>query len=454
MSGVLISLFFFIIAIGVLVTVHEFGHFMVARSLGVKVLRFSVGFGKPLWSWRRGVDQTEYVIAALPLGGYVQMLDEREGPVAEDELDRAFNRKPLSSRIAVVVAGPLFNFLFAIFAYWMIFVIGVSGIKPLVGEVVPQSPAARGGFEKGDLIVTIDSKPAPTWNSVLLTLLDKSLTGGRVPVEVIDAEDSRRRRMIDFAALDTELDRSNLLENLGLQIYRPAIPPVIDQLEPGGPAQEAGLEAGDRVISVDGRPVDEWEDWVQYIRAHPDESIQVGIAREGRNMTLALRPDGVETQNGVIGHIGARARMPESLSQELQATERYSPVAAVGAATYRTWRMTTLTLRMLANMVVGEVSMSNLGGPIRIAQYAGYSASVGIVQFIGFLALISISLGVLNLLPIPVLDGGHLLYYLIEAVQGRPLSEEAQMMGQRLGVAILIGIMVLAFYNDLVQIFG
>lgn len=448
------SVVFFVVAIGVLVTVHEFGHFLVARMLGVKVLRFSVGFGKPLWTWRPREDDTEYVVGALPLGGYVQMLDEREGPVAENELDRAFNRKPLFSRIAVVAAGPLFNFLFAILAYWSIFVVGISGIKPIVGEVDPQSAAGAGGFQSGDQIVAINSSRVATWNSALLKLLDESLSNERVVVQVVDKESAQQQRIIDFSRTDADMDRSNLLENIGLRVYRPAIPPVIEEIEPGGPADRAGLRAADRVISVDGQPVEEWEDWVRYIRGHPGEQVEVSVERERGIVTLVVRPERVQTQGGEIGRIGARAKLPEDLAAELRATERYSAVAACGQAFHRTWDMTAFTLRMLANMVVGDVSVSNLGGPIRIAQYAGYSASVGMVQFIGFLALISISLGVLNLLPIPVLDGGHLLYFLIEAVQGRPLSEEAQLMGQRLGVAILIGVMVLAFYNDLVQVFG
>ena len=454
MSTVLSSVFFFIIAIGLLITVHEFGHFWVARRLGVKVLRFSVGFGKPIWSWRRRGDDTEYVIAALPLGGYVQMLDEREGPVPEEELDRAFNRKPLGHRAAIVAAGPLANFLFAFVAYWLVFMMGIEGMKPVVGEIQPHSLAQQGGFREGDLLLRIDGKRVQTWNSAYLALMEESLDGRRIEVEVRDAEGLRRLRVLDFSRLPADVDRTNLISNLGLQPYSPPIPPVIGSLEPGGVAEQAGLQPGDRILMVDGQAIDEWGQWVERVREHPGETLVVTVQRDGREITLTLKPAVVETQEGPIGRIGAAVAYPEELMAELQTVERYGPLDAAGKAALRTWDMTVLTLRMLWRMVVGDVAVENLGGPIRIAQFAGYSASVGLVSFIAFLALISISLGVLNLLPVPMLDGGHLFFYAIEFVKGSPLSEEMQALGQRLGIVILIAVMVLAFYNDLVQLFG
>lgn len=454
MNGVLSSVFFFIIAIGVLVTVHEYGHFIVARRLGVKVLRFSVGFGVPLWSWRRRNDETEYVIAALPLGGYVQMLDEREAPVEEAELPRAFNRQPLGSRIAIVAAGPVFNFLFAIIAYWLIFMFGVEGIKPLVGEVQRDSLAAEAGFRPGDLITGVDGDDTATWNMVFLELLDRSLGGERVTVRVVDAGQQERARELDFSRLPPGVDRSNLLQVIGLGMHRPSLAAVIGTLEPGGAADQAGLRAGDRIVAVDGRPIEQWEEWVEYVRAHPEQDLSTEIERGGATLTLTVRPQRVAGEQGDIGRIGAAVQLAADLAEELRARERYPAPTALLVAAQRTWDMTWLTAKMLVSMVGGEVSASNLGGPIRIAQYAGASADAGVVQFIGFLALISISLGLLNLLPIPVLDGGHLLYYLIELVKGSPLSEQAQAFGQRIGIALLIGIMVLAFYNDIVQLFG
>jgi len=454
MMSIINSLFFFVIAIGVLVTVHEFGHFIVARGLGVKVLRFSVGFGKALWSWRRSGDETEYVIATLPLGGYVQMLDEREGPVDPSERHRAFNRKPVATRFAIVVAGPLFNFVFAVAAYWLVFVLGVTGMKPLIGNVLPDSLAAASGFQTGDLIERVGGRETPTWNSALVTLLDRSLEHAPVNVEVLDAEHLPRDRLLDFRDMGPTVDRNDLLHAIGIEPYRPLLAPVIGQIEPGGAADQAGFAVGDRVVNVDGQSVSTWEEWVDYVRAHPEQTLSVEVERNGTRTTISVRPARVTTAEGEIGRIGAGVRVPEHLEEDLQAVERYSPLGALGIAVQRSWDMSAMTLRMLWEMVVGEVSVTNLGGPIRIAQYAGYTASVGAVQFIGFLALISISLGVLNLLPVPVLDGGHLLYYLIEMVKGAPLSEKIQQIGQRIGIALLVMVMVFALYNDLAHLFG
>ena len=454
MSGFLSSLFYFIVAIGVLITVHEFGHFWVARRYGVKVLRFSIGFGRPLWKWRRKGDETEYVIAAVPLGGYVQMLDEHEGQVNKDELHRAFNRKPLGSRFVIVLAGPAFNFLLAIAAYWLISVIGIPGLKPVIGAVVSDSLAAAGGFRQGDVIVAVNGKETPIWDTVILELMDKSLDKGEIDIEVLDAEQTVRHRSLDFRGMTIAIDREDLLDNLGIQPYRPSIPPVIDEIQQGSAAELAGFMPGDRVISADGQAIEEWEDWVLYVRERPGQRIQVEIDRGGGLVRLEIMPVPVSTETGAIGRIGASVLIPENLMAELEAVEKYSVLKSIKVAIVKTWDMSILTLKMLMHMVVGEISVENLSGPISIAQYAGYSASIGLVPFMGFLALISISLGVLNLLPIPMLDGGHLMYYLIELVKGSPVSEQAQMLGQRFGIAILAAVMALAFYNDLARVFG
>ncbi len=454
MSTFFSSVFFFIVALGVLITVHEFGHFWVARRLGVKVLRFSIGFGKPLWTWRRKNDDTEYVIAALPLGGYVLMLDEREGPVEESELHLAFNRKSLASRFAIVAAGPAFNFLLAFILYWLMFVIGIPGVKPIIGEVGSGSIAAQGGFRHGDTILRIDGKEVATWNSAFMTLIEKSLDGGVVEVDVKDELGATQRRILDLNLLPEGVDKSNVVENLGFQRYTPSIPPIIGDLETGGPADQAGLRPGDRIVSADGEPVAEWRQWVDLVRAHPGQVMEVEVERDGAILQLRLTPAVVQSEAGAFGRIGAAVDYPEEVLRELEAVERHSIGGSLVMAAQRTWDMTLLTTRMLWEMIAGDVSITNIGGPISIAQYAGYSASIGFISFLGFLALISISLGVLNLLPIPILDGGHLLYYIIEFFKGSPVSEATQAMGQRIGIVILLGVMVLAFYNDLVHVFN
>jgi len=454
MSSVLSSVFFFIIAIGVLITVHEFGHFWVARRAGVKVIRFSIGFGKPLFSWRRPNDETEYVIAALPLGGYVQMLDEREGEVAPEELDRAFNRKSLASRTAIVAAGPVFNFILAIAIYWLIFVMGVSGVKPIVGDINDASLASAGGFQHGDVITHIGDKETRTWGTAILVLLDSSLDEKLLEVRVLEDGVSSRVRQLDFSTPGLELERKNLLENIGINIMRPKIPAVIGEVTPGGAADGAGIVKGDLLLTADGEPIVDWEGWVQTVRANPERNLLIELEREGRIVTVDLRPARFETKGGTIGRIGAGVEYPAALFDQFQAIERYSFFAALNAALVKTWDMSLLTLRMLGKMVTGKVSVDNLSGPISIAQYAGSSAGVGFVAFAGFLALISISLGVLNLLPIPMLDGGHLFYYLIEWLKGSPVSEEVQMVGQRVGIALLAVVMIVAFYNDIDRLMG
>lgn len=454
MNGVISSVFFFVVAIGVLITVHEFGHFWVARRLGVKVLKFSIGFGKPLFKWRRKNDATEYVIAAVPLGGYVQMLDEREGPVDEQELHKAFNRKPLASRFAVVAAGPLFNFLLAILCYWVIFVVGVNGIKPIIGEVEPSSIAYTGGMEKGDQIVSINGEETLTWSAVELILLDEGLSKKAVDVAVLDQAGIVKSLILDLGTLTGDVGKENLLGLVGITPYRPSIPPVIDQLLIGGAAEMAGMKSGDKVLSADGVLINDWETWVKYIQERPEQLIQVEIERDGQIKDLQLRPEKVRANDKEIGRIGANVFLPPNLMAALQVEVQYTPGTGLIKAIKKTWDMSFLTLSMLGHMVTGDVSVRNISGPISIAQYAGYTASAGFIAFVSFIALISISLGIINLLPIPVLDGGHLFYYAVEFLKGSPLSEEAQMFGQRLGIIILAVVMILAFYNDLLRVFG
>ena len=445
----------FVIAIGVLVAVHEFGHFWVARRVGVKVLRFSIGFGRPLWTWRAGKDRTEYVIAAIPLGGYVKMLDEREDEVAEHELHRAFNRQPLWKRIAVVSAGPLFNFLFAIVAYWAMFVVGVSGPRPIVASVAESTPAAVAGLRAGDEIVAVDGKGAQSWDSVIQTVVGEALDGGRITLTVRNDNGVERDVSLSLAGTSVDdLTRGQFFKTLGVEPARVAIPAVLGSIESGSPAARAGLETGDEVIACAGEPVPNWGALVDCVRASPGSPLTLVVRRGGAELEMKVTPQPVAEGDATIGRIGAGVAGAREAIARFYVLERLGPLEAVSRAFDKTGEVISLTLRMLWKMLSLQLSVDNLSGPLSIAQYAGVSAEIGIARYLEFLGLVSVSLGLLNLFPIPVLDGGHLLYYLIELVRGRPLSEHAQFAGQRIGIALLVGLMGLAFYNDIVRLFS
>jgi regulator of sigma E protease len=454
MDSILFTILSFIVALAILIAVHEFGHFWVARKLGVKVLRFSIGFGRPLWKRRGRIDDTEYVIAAIPLGGYVKMLDEREAPVDAAERARAFNRQSLPVRSAIVVAGPLSNFLFAIFAFWLVLVIGDIGLKPLVGEVTADSRAEQAGFQVGDEILAVADEPTPSWESVIYALLAESLDQQGLPVRVRSESGAERQRWLDTRDLQSLAEEGQVLQNLGLSPSRPVLPPVIGQVLPGEAAEQAGLQTGDRVLSVNGNAVKDWSIWVNYVRERPQQTLEVEIERAGKILSLSITPASQGEGEQQYGRIGAGVEVPDGLMEEFRSVVRYGPIDALGHAFYKTWDYSVLLLRMLGKMVIGEVSVKNLGGPISIADSAGKSASYGPVYFIKFLAWVSISLGVLNLLPIPVLDGGHLFFFLVEAVKGGPLSERFVEQGQKIGMLILLIIMSIAFYVDLNRFLG
>lgn len=454
MGSLLFTILSFLVALAILIAVHEFGHFWVARKLGVKVLRFSIGFGRPIWKRQGRIDGTEYVIASIPLGGYVKMLDEREAPVDSGERDRAFNRQSLPVRSAIVVAGPLFNFLFAIAAFWLIFVIGDTGLKPLVGEVAADTRAEQAGFLAGDEILAVGDQPTPSWESVVYALLGESLDQASLPVRVRSESGAERQRWLDTTDLQSLAEDGQILTNLGITPGRPVLPPVIGEVLPGEPAEEAGLQTGDRILSVDGIEVKDWTQWVEYVQAHPRQTLALEIERAGSTLplsiTTAVKGEGEQAR----GRIGAGVSVPEGLMDEYRSLVRYGPIDAMGHALYKTWDMSALMLRMLGKMVIGEVSVKNLSGPISIADSAGKSASYGFVYFIKFLAVVSVSLGVLNLLPIPVLDGGHLFFFLVEAVKGSPLSDRFVEQGQKIGMLILLLVMSIAFYVDLNRFLG
>ncbi len=379
----LISVLALIVTLGILITVHEFGHFWVARRLGVKVLRFSVGFGRALWL-RRGADGTEYVIAAIPLGGYVRMLDEREGDVDPRDRERAFNRQSVWTRIAIVAAGPVFNFLFAIVAYALMFMVGVSGLRPLLDSPAPDSRAAMAGFEKGELIVAVDEGGVRTLNEALLALVDSAMAGGEVQVQVRDRDERLHYRTLDMNALGDAAEQGRLLDALGLVLLRPQLPPVIDRVVPGGAAERAGLAPGDRVLVVGDEPVRDWQQWASYVRAHPGSPLEIQIERDGERLFLEVTPEAMETQEGLAGRVGAAARVPEAFSETFQVKVRYNLPQAVWEAVGKTWHMSLFTLRMLARILIGKASLENISGPIAIAQFAGQSASIGNIPFLSF----------------------------------------------------------------------
>jgi len=444
-------LLFFIIALAILVVVHEFGHFWVARRCGVKVLKFSVGFGKPLWQ-KQGKDGTEYILAAIPLGGFVKMLDEREGEVAAEDLDKTFNRKPLRSRVAIVAAGPIANLLFAVIAYWIIFMAGIPGIRSIIDDVATESPAAHAQLLAGDRILRVDGRDTPTWLAVQKAVARIAESGGTAGL-TIDTAGIEVTRTINIPKWQFDPAASaSLLEVLGISPINIALKPVLGSILEGGAAERAGLQIGDELISADDVTIDSWMGWVSLIRANPDKALAIKIKRSEQIIRVTLTPQ--KTADNV-GQIGAGVDVSSTtVPAELQAEVRYSPLAAVGQAVIETWQFSSSTVKSLVGMLVGTVSSKNIGGPITIAQYAGASAERGVLSFISFLAMISISLGILNLLPIPILDGGHLAMYFVEWLRGAPLSEQAQLQGQKVGIALLLMLMFLAFFNDLSRLFG
>ena len=446
----------FVVALGILVTVHEFGHYWVARKLGVKVLKFSVGFGKPIWSRTAGKDRTEYAIGAVPLGGYVKMLDENEDDtdIPESELPRAFNRQALWKRTAIVLAGPMFNFIFAVLAYWIVFSMGVDGIRPVVGKVVEDSIAQAGGFAVGDEITHMDGRSNRSWGEQRLYLYDKAFGRKRIVVDVIDSGGSQQQRVMDLAGLSPDQINPGLLESgIGLIGYVPEIPAQIGTVEPGSPAELAGLVTGDSVLSIDGEPVSVWQDMVLLVQARPEKSAQFEVMRGAEIQFIPIIPARIEEGGRVFGRIGIRPA-PIELPDDVLVHVDYGPVEALGRSIENVWIMSSVTLKMLWKILRMEVSAKNISGPLTIAQYAGQTVQIGIDRFLLFLAVVSISLGVINLLPIPLLDGGHLVYYVIELFTGGPVSREVMLWGQQIGIVALFGLMSLAFYNDIVRLFG
>jgi regulator of sigma E protease len=439
----------FIIALGLLIVVHELGHYVVARWCGVKVLRFSVGFGRALFARRLGPDQTEWVVAAVPLGGYVKMVDEREAEVAPADLPRAFNRQGVWRRIAIVAAGPAANFLLAIVLYWLLFMSGVQEAKPILAAPDAGTVAAQAGVARGDTIRAINDAAVAGWQEVRWRLLQLALDRKSARLEVADARGAIDWRTLDLTRVTADELEGDLLAKLGLRLFRPDVPPVIGKVVPGSVADRAGIASGDRVITVDGARVASWEALVAKVRASPGRRLVFELERDRRLQRVEVTPEAATQGAETIGRIGAAPHVDPETLKDYYLDVRYAPLEAATKAVAKTSEMSIFSLRMLGKMAVGEISWRNLSGPVTIADYAGQSASLGLAPYLAFLALISISLGVLNLLPIPLLDGGHLMYYAIELLKGSPVSERVMELGQRAGLALLLFLMAFAFYNDI-----
>ncbi|HSD53570.1 MAG TPA: RIP metalloprotease RseP [Burkholderiales bacterium] len=444
----------FLVAIGVLVAVHEFGHFWMARRLGIRVVRFSVGFGRPLWR-RRAADGTEYAISAIPLGGYVKLLDEREGPVPTEHLSQAYNRQPVWRRVLVLLAGPGANFLFAVCAYWVLFVVGVPALRPVIGEVTSGSIAAHAGLAAGDEIVRVGGRETPTRETAVLAVLDGLM--GQQPIELnLRRQDGTERA----AALRITGSRRSLTEpgallpGLGFDFWYPTVPAIVGTVLPESPAARAGLRPGDRIVAVDGVAVADFAALVQRVQPNPGRTLQFTVERPQGEVVLPIEVQSQREGDRMVGRIGVQPVAGSPLPEHMRTMERYGALESVARAARKTWSMSDLTVRMLWNVVTGDVSVKNLSGPINIAEYAGFSLRQGALAFLSFLAIVSVSLFVLNLLPIPILDGGQIVFQLAELAKGSPLSERAQAVGQQIGLVLLLVLMSFAFYNDLSRLFS
>jgi len=458
MAEFLGSIWWLLVALGLLITFHEFGHYWVARRMGVRVLRFSIGFGKKLWS-RNGRDGTEYMIAAVPLGGYVKMLDEREGEVREEELGQAFNRKSVWARIAIVLAGPVFNLIFTLLAFWLMFLVGIPESRPIVGEV--SGIAASAGIEPGDRIVALDGRKTDTWSHAILSLITPALDREKVNVELEGADGAQRQVVLDLGQLQGSFEEEKTLEGIGITPWRAKLPAIVGEVSPDSPAYRAGFKVGDRIVSVGGEAVPDWA-WVgALVQKHGSagQPLNVTVERAGGELELSVLPE--EKRDGAFSKRLILGVTNQPADADLRAqidrayfVHQYGLFGGFSAAASEMWRLTGSTLGLLGRMLTGSASVKNLSGPISIAQFANSSANAGVSSFLFFLGAISLSLGILNLLPIPVLDGGHLLFYLIELVKGSPVSEAVQAKGQYVGLLALIGLMGIAFFNDILRLVG
>jgi regulator of sigma E protease len=439
----------FVLALGLLVIVHELGHYMAARACGVKVLRFAIGFGRVIWSRRVGQDQTEWAVALLPLGGYVKMLDEREGEVAASELPRAFNRQTVGRRAFIVAAGPVANLLLAILVYWLVFMAGVTELKPRLGVPPQHTPAAEAGIAVGVTVRAVNGKAIVSWQDLRWEVMRQGMERSPLVLDAVTAQGNLVTYRVDnlrFSLAETEKDP---LTPLGLVLLRPVLPAVIGQVMPGSAAALAGLKPGDRVLQIDDKKIHEWADVTAAIRAATGKPLMMQIDRTGQVLNVTAVPQMSGEGAARASRLGVAVREDVTAIGQMTTFVRYGVLESFTRAAMKTWDTAAMSLRMMGRMVTGDLSWKNLSGPVTIADYAGQTARMGLSYYLGFIALISISLGVLNLLPIPVLDGGHLMYYLAEFIKGEPLPERVLEVAQRVGFALLALLMIFAFYNDL-----
>ena len=445
----------FLVALGLLIVFHEYGHYLAARFFDVKMLRFSVGFGRPILSRRRGPDQTEWALGGFPLGGYVKMLDEREGPVAPAEAHRAFNRQSVYKRFVIVAAGPIANFLLAILLYWGLFLSGVPGVKPMIGPPIPDSPAAAAGFEPGETLTRVDGAVMQTWQDARWALLKAGIARSSVNIETIRPGGTVAHRTLDLSGLGPDDLDGEFIETIGLTRFQPQLAPKVGQVLSGRPAERAGLKVGDEIVAIDGTAIRHWADVVRAISEAADETLEIEVRRaNGVADVVTVVPEAVTENGRRVGRIGFAPLVDPRATEHLRTEIRYGFFEGFGRAVARTWEMSIFSLKMMGKMILGDVSLKNLSGPLTIADYAGQSAQMGWVPYLSFLALVSVSLGVLNLLPIPLLDGGHLMYYIAEIIKGRPVSERALELGQHVGIALLFTLMAFAIYNDITRLLG
>ncbi len=447
--GLLTAALAFLVAIGTLVTIHELGHYWAARLCDVKILRFSIGFGRTLWLKRVGPDQTEWVVAALPLGGFVKMADERDESVPAEDSARAFNNKTIWQRMFIIAAGPLANFALAAIFYWIVFVAGQPGAIPYVAQPVAGTVAATAGFVEYDRIVSIDGDEIRTWADARMALLDRASARGVADIEVETRSGKRQLRSLSLVSVETpDLDK-DFASKLGLVAYRLNVAPVMQAITPNGPAALAGLKVGDKIVTVNGQKISRWNELVDVIVKNPARPVKLAVESRGEVFDATVTPDSITERGQTFGRIGVSPKIDRAASEALIVNVRYGALESVPKAVVKVWEMSAFSVKMLWRMITGNISWKNLSGPITIADYAGQSALLGPIYYLLYLALISVSIGVLNLLPIPVLDGGQLLYHIVELIKGSPVSEKAMEFGQRVGLALLLGLTAFAFYNDI-----